>query len=308
MPAWTGWLALAVIMTLGSGLPGLPGAAVRAQEQPSEANIASGMRIYRQKADCQACHGWAGDGRKMDNQMPDGANLRESRLSREQLVFVVKCGLPGRSMPAFDRFAYRDDRCLGRTRRPPAAGPRSARPGRHAAAARDRAARRLPVREGHGARPDGPRRLHRLLGRGSRHLPHRISRLSPPGVCAVEQCRLRKARTARLGGSGAGRRGPRKRTPGVLGAAPSIPSPPGVCAVEQCRLRKAHTARLGGSGAGRRGPRKRTPGVRGAAPSISSPARRRTGSSSSPGCRTSPDAGAARLPAPRCTAAGRWRR
>ena len=89
----------------------LPGGA----QEPTDTQIASGMRIYRQKADCQACHGWAGDGRKMDNQMPDGANLRISQLDREQLVFVIKCGLPGRSMPAFDRFAYTDDRCLGRT-------------------------------------------------------------------------------------------------------------------------------------------------------------------------------------------------
>ena len=85
-------------------------------QQPTEASIASGMRIYRQKADCQACHGWAGDGRKMDNQMPDGANLRTSSLDREQLIFVIKCGLPGRDMPAFDRLAYTDERCLGRTR------------------------------------------------------------------------------------------------------------------------------------------------------------------------------------------------
>ena len=85
-------------------------------QEPTEANIASGMRIYRQKADCQSCHGWAGDGRKMDNQMPDGANLRTSSLDREQLIFVIKCGLPGRDMPAFDRLAYTDERCLGRTR------------------------------------------------------------------------------------------------------------------------------------------------------------------------------------------------
>lgn len=78
--------------------------------------VAAGMRIYRQKADCQACHGWAGDGRKMDSQMPDGANLRTSQLDREQVIFVIKCGLPGRGMPAFDRLAYEDDRCLGRTR------------------------------------------------------------------------------------------------------------------------------------------------------------------------------------------------
>ena len=77
--------------------------------------VAAGGRIYRQKGDCHACHGWAGDGRKMDSQMPDGANLRESTLDREQLIFVIKCGLPGRGMPAFDRRAYTDDRCLGRT-------------------------------------------------------------------------------------------------------------------------------------------------------------------------------------------------
>lgn len=85
-------------------------------EAPSDRNVSAGMRIYHQKADCQACHGWSGDGRKMNNQMPDGANLRTSELSREQVIFVIKCGLPGRHMPAFDRLAYRDDRCLGRTR------------------------------------------------------------------------------------------------------------------------------------------------------------------------------------------------
>jgi len=79
-------------------------------------SVAAGMRLYRQKADCQACHGWAGDGRKMDSQMPDGANLRISQLERDQLIFVIKCGLPGRGMPAFDRRAYVDDRCLGRTK------------------------------------------------------------------------------------------------------------------------------------------------------------------------------------------------
>jgi hypothetical protein len=31
-------------------------------------------------------------------------------------MLVVKCGLPGRDMPAYDRLAYTDDRCLGRTK------------------------------------------------------------------------------------------------------------------------------------------------------------------------------------------------
>jgi hypothetical protein len=71
------------------------------------------MRIFRQKADCQARHGWAGDGRKMDSQMPDGANLRVSKLDRAKLVTAIKCGIPGKSMPAFDRLAYSDGRCYG---------------------------------------------------------------------------------------------------------------------------------------------------------------------------------------------------
>jgi len=85
-------------------------------QEPSDASVSAGRRLYHQKADCQACHGWSGDGVKMDSQSPDGANLRTSQLTREQLILVIKCGLPGRDMPAFDRLSYTDDRCLGRTR------------------------------------------------------------------------------------------------------------------------------------------------------------------------------------------------
>jgi hypothetical protein len=80
---------------------------------PEPESIAAGMRIFRQKADCQSCHGWAADGRKMDTQMPDGANLRTTRLDREKLIIAIKCGIPGKSMPAFDRLAYSDGRCYG---------------------------------------------------------------------------------------------------------------------------------------------------------------------------------------------------
>jgi mono/diheme cytochrome c family protein len=75
--------------------------------------IVDGMRLFRGKGSCQSCHGWAADGRKMDSQMPDGANLRESRLDRATLVSTIKCGRPGREMPAFDKFAYSDGRCSG---------------------------------------------------------------------------------------------------------------------------------------------------------------------------------------------------
>jgi cbb3-type cytochrome c oxidase subunit III len=77
------------------------------------ADLADGLRLFRQKGNCQACHGWSGDGRKMDSQMPDGSNLRESEMNRELLIITIKCGRPGTGMPAFDKFAYSDGRCFG---------------------------------------------------------------------------------------------------------------------------------------------------------------------------------------------------
>ena len=49
----------------------------------------------------------------MDSQMPDGANLRETSLERDDLHMTIKCGRPGAGMPAFDRLAYSDGRCHG---------------------------------------------------------------------------------------------------------------------------------------------------------------------------------------------------
>ena len=93
----------------------LAASAVQAQA-PDAADVAEGMRLFQQKGNCQACHGWAGDGRKIDNQMPDGANLREIALNRDDLIVAIKCGRPGRGMPAFDKFAYSDGRCYGMKR------------------------------------------------------------------------------------------------------------------------------------------------------------------------------------------------
>jgi len=107
--SWRGrWSQLVggLALCLSSSLP-----RASAQPIPSAEDVADGLRIYRQKADCQACHGWAGDGRKMDTQMPDAPNLRVSKLTRAELVMVVKCGRPGKGMPAFDRLAYSDGRC-----------------------------------------------------------------------------------------------------------------------------------------------------------------------------------------------------
>lgn len=76
-------------------------------------DIAAGMSLFLQKGDCQACHGWAGDGRKMDAQMPDGANLRAVTIDRDVLIVTIRCGRPGTQMPAFERLAYSDGRCFG---------------------------------------------------------------------------------------------------------------------------------------------------------------------------------------------------
>ena len=110
----------AVSIALAAGSLVAPGATAQGQEQAQAravdpSDIAEGMRLYEQKGNCQACHGWAADGRKADSQMPDGANLRESKLNRSGLVTVIKCGRLNTQMPAFDKFAYSDGRCYGKT-------------------------------------------------------------------------------------------------------------------------------------------------------------------------------------------------
>jgi mono/diheme cytochrome c family protein len=99
--------------TIAAGLLALLSVSAAWAQAADPSDITEGGRLFRQKANCQACHGWAGDGRKMDNQMPDGANLRESTLDRQNLVLTIKCGRPGTGMPPFDRFAYSDGRCYG---------------------------------------------------------------------------------------------------------------------------------------------------------------------------------------------------
>jgi len=72
-----------------------------------------GQEIYQYKARCIACHGWAGDGEGAPHSAGDAANLRLIKLSREQLIQVISCGVPGSAMPHFDAFAYSEDPCYG---------------------------------------------------------------------------------------------------------------------------------------------------------------------------------------------------
>jgi hypothetical protein len=91
-------------------------AGARGQEQKTldAGDLADGMRLFQQKGNCQSCHGWSGDGRKTDNQMPDGPSLRDTKLNRAGLILLIKCGRLNSQMPAFDKFAYSDGRCYGK--------------------------------------------------------------------------------------------------------------------------------------------------------------------------------------------------
>jgi len=112
-----GMLAVVVLVVPIAGARLSSRAAARVEpgagQAATAADVAEGLNLYLHKGDCQACHGWAADGRKMDSQMPDGSNLRETRLDRARLVTTIKCGRPGTGMPAFDKFAYTDGRCYG---------------------------------------------------------------------------------------------------------------------------------------------------------------------------------------------------
>ena len=76
-------------------------------------DFAFGRRIFRDKAQCVFCHGWAGDGAGAPQSSGGAANLRETKLTREQLIEVISCGRPGAAMPRFDDQAYAEKRCYG---------------------------------------------------------------------------------------------------------------------------------------------------------------------------------------------------
>jgi mono/diheme cytochrome c family protein len=74
-----------------------------------------GQRLYQDKADCQFCHGIDGDGRGDPRSPGQAANLHKTILNREQLIEVIACGRPATEMPHFDKYAYEDKTCCGRT-------------------------------------------------------------------------------------------------------------------------------------------------------------------------------------------------
>jgi hypothetical protein len=76
-------------------------------------DFAFGRRIFQDKAQCVFCHGWAGDGAGAPQSSGGAANLRQTKLTREQLIEVISCGRPAQAMPRFDDQAYAEKRCYG---------------------------------------------------------------------------------------------------------------------------------------------------------------------------------------------------
>jgi Cytochrome C oxidase, cbb3-type, subunit III len=72
-----------------------------------------GRRIFQDKAQCVFCHGWAGDGAGAPQSSGGAANLRETKLTRDQMIEVISCGRPSTAMPRFDDQAYAEKRCYG---------------------------------------------------------------------------------------------------------------------------------------------------------------------------------------------------
>ena len=98
-----------VVAVLIAGLSWTPPAS--AQE---DRTITFGREIFKEKANCQFCHRWDGNG----DQGYGGIafSLRATELDRDQLIEIVRCGRPNTGMPYHDAFAYTDKRCYDSTK------------------------------------------------------------------------------------------------------------------------------------------------------------------------------------------------
>jgi hypothetical protein len=89
--------------------------AASAAAQPTDRDLERGKDIYKNKATCLFCHAWHGGG-ESSQYGGIALSLRDTKLDRDQMIEVVKCGRPGSGMPYHDAFAYTDKRCYGVTK------------------------------------------------------------------------------------------------------------------------------------------------------------------------------------------------
>ena len=100
-------------VTLLSLLAALPLLLVSLAASAADDDFAYGRRLYLDKAQCSYCHGWAADGAGEPQSNGGAANLRDTKMNRDQLIEIILCGRPGTPMPHFDEQAYTDQRCYG---------------------------------------------------------------------------------------------------------------------------------------------------------------------------------------------------
>jgi len=74
----------------------LHGSASLAQD---ESKIRAGLDTW-QSSGCADCHGPFADGNRDDDDYPQGANLRTTRLGAAEIEMTIRCGRPGTGMPS----------------------------------------------------------------------------------------------------------------------------------------------------------------------------------------------------------------
>ncbi len=91
------------------------GAGGQAVDSADKALDAEGKSVFR-RANCMGCHKWDGSGG--GGYGGDALSLRQTQLSREQIIMTVECGRPGTGMPYHMRGAYDDSNkpCSGMDR------------------------------------------------------------------------------------------------------------------------------------------------------------------------------------------------
>ena len=99
----------AAIAAIVGGLWALVAMPVAAQTE--DRAITFGREIFKEKAACQFCHKWDGGGDQGYGGL--APSLRATKLDKDQITEVVRCGRPGTGMPYHDSFAYTDKRCFG---------------------------------------------------------------------------------------------------------------------------------------------------------------------------------------------------
>jgi mono/diheme cytochrome c family protein len=78
-----------------------------------DAKVRAGLETWR-SAGCADCHGPFADGNRDDDDYPQGANIRTTRLDWAGIKLTIGCGRPGTGMPSFDEGAYTARPCYGR--------------------------------------------------------------------------------------------------------------------------------------------------------------------------------------------------